>query len=370
VKYEIENKESEDETKKKQMNTKTTTISIRSKTLSLPEMNIFVEDITKSFLEDLERQTTKNQYFFEFEKIDEDGYCVFSEKIFNTNRTFDSIFFEQKDELLEKYMFFMNNKDWYDRIGIPYHFGMLLYGIPGCGKTSIIKALAKLWEKGKEYKKDHIISVPLSRVKHGKDLTKIFHTDKLNRHKIPISNRIYLFEDLDCMMNPELINRSTKEIDDKDMSIISTDGESLPDSDITNNALMKFIKAESNKINGLSIQPTYKLNDDPVSLSHFLNLIDGLLEMPGRRIIFTTNHRDKLDPALIRKGRIDIELKLSYATPKMINKMYQWFYQTDSLSDTVISNLPNNKFTPAEINNIFYLNNKHPKNAIDKILEM
>ena len=50
--------------------------------------------------------------------------------------------------------------------------------------------------------------------------------------------------------------------------------------------------------------------------------------------------------------------------------MYQWFYQTDSLSDTVISNLPNNKFTPAEINNIFYLNNKHPKNAIDKILEM
>ncbi|CAK9152265.1 unnamed protein product, partial [Ilex paraguariensis] len=54
-----------------------------------------------------------------------------------------------------------------------------------------------------------------------------------------------------------------------------------------------------------------------VTLSGFLNFIDGLWSSCGdeRIIIFTTNHKDKLDPALLRPGRMDVHIHMSYCTP-------------------------------------------------------
>lgn len=54
-----------------------------------------------------------------------------------------------------------------------------------------------------------------------------------------------------------------------------------------------------------------------MTLSGFLNFIDGLWSSIGdeRIIIFTTNHKDKLDPALLRPGRMDVHIHMSYCTP-------------------------------------------------------
>ena len=54
-----------------------------------------------------------------------------------------------------------------------------------------------------------------------------------------------------------------------------------------------------------------------VTLSGFLNFIDGLWSSCGdeRIIIFTTNHKEKLDPALLRPGRMDMHIHMSYCTP-------------------------------------------------------
>lgn len=48
-----------------------------------------------------------------------------------------------------------------------------------------------------------------------------------------------------------------------------------------------------------------------------LNFIDGLWSSCGdeRIIIFTTNHKDRLDPALLRPGRMDMHIHMSYCTP-------------------------------------------------------
>ena len=50
------------------------------------------------------------------------------------------------------------------------------------------------------------------------------------------------------------------------------------------------------------------------TLSGLLNFIDGLWSSCGdeRIIIFTTNNKDKLDPALLRPGRMDKHIHMSY----------------------------------------------------------
>lgn len=51
-----------------------------------------------------------------------------------------------------------------------------------------------------------------------------------------------------------------------------------------------------------------------VTLSGLLNVIDGVNATEGRLIIMTTNHPEKLDPALYRAGRIERKFDISYAS--------------------------------------------------------
>ena len=52
-------------------------------------------------------------------------------------------------------------------------------------------------------------------------------------------------------------------------------------------------------------------------MSGLLNFIDGLWSSCGdeRIIVFTTNHKEKLDSALLRPGRMDVHVHMSYCTP-------------------------------------------------------
>jgi len=51
-----------------------------------------------------------------------------------------------------------------------------------------------------------------------------------------------------------------------------------------------------------------------VTLSGLLNMVDGLWSSSGheRILIFTTNHMDRLDPALLRPGRMDRHIHMGY----------------------------------------------------------
>ena len=55
------------------------------------------------------------------------------------------------------------------------------------------------------------------------------------------------------------------------------------------------------------------LNDDKLTVSFILNIIDGIQEHPGRILVITSNHYNKLDPALVRPGRIDVSLEMRKA---------------------------------------------------------
>ena len=61
------------------------------------------------------------------------------------------------------------------------------------------------------------------------------------------------------------------------------------------------------KVNG-PWKPSSK--SDKLDLSGLLNVLDGVVDTPNRILVMTTNHPEKLDPALIRPGRIDKKLLL------------------------------------------------------------
>jgi len=63
-----------------------------------------------------------------------------------------------------------------------------------------------------------------------------------------------------------------------------------------------------------------------ISFGGLLNAIDGLGAPEGRIFVMTTNHPEKLDPALIRPGRADIKMELSNANSYQVMEMYKRFY--------------------------------------------
>jgi energy-coupling factor transporter ATP-binding protein EcfA2 len=63
-----------------------------------------------------------------------------------------------------------------------------------------------------------------------------------------------------------------------------------------------------------------------LSFSGILNAIDGVAASEARILFMTTNHIEKLDPALIRPGRIDVKFEMTLATQPMIAQMFRHFY--------------------------------------------
>ena len=69
--------------------------------------------------------------------------------------------------------------------------GLMFYGDLGCGKTSTIKAIAN-------HTQQHIVSVPLNKIKTAKELLNVFYNVKRNYKDIPPNKRLYVQEDIDA----------------------------------------------------------------------------------------------------------------------------------------------------------------------------
>jgi len=83
----------------------------------------------------------------------------------------------------------------------------------------------------------------------------------------------------------------------------------------------------SKKASGQS--PYWGAKKDALNLTGLLNVLDGVVDSPGRIVIMTTNHVEHLDPALIRPGRIDKRLFLGYMQPVDICAMLEHYFQLE-----------------------------------------
>ena len=110
--------------------------------------------------------------------------------------------------------------------------------------------------------------------------------------------------------------------------------------------------------------------NEKLSLSCLLNILDGILETPGRIIIMTTNFPKLLDKALIRPGRIDLICEFTKCTNEMIIEFIESFHdiKLNANEKNKIMLLEPYKYTPAEMTKILFENFDNSEKAIDYII--
>ncbi len=344
IKKQVKEKDSENKSAEVDKNVHQIRLFIKNGTMI--DLQAFIQKCIVEHQKYQDIQMGDKQYCFHFRQcvdFDDRVEAEWDEIEFNTNKTFQHVFFEKKDELMAQIDFFMKNGEWYKRHGIPHHLGVLLYGTPGCGKTSCIKVIA-------QHTGYSIIVINLNRIKSSRELETIFFTETINKKQIPNNKRIYVFEDIDCL------STVVHERSENSSTTSSQCGDDDPDNSLMKlaSALVKSQKAECTPL--VSMRDNDKLN-----LSCILNLLDGIVETPGRIVIMTSNYPEKIDSALKRPGRMDIHIELKKASKSVILDLLSNFYEIPvstilTTYEREVSAIREYHFSPAQVSNFCVMN--------------
>ena len=160
-----------------------------------------------------------------------------------------------KQRIMDDVTEFLNSEAEYDAFGIPYKKTYLFTGVPGSGKTSLIKALC------------NEIHYNLAIMSISRDMD---NATIQNSFRNIDPKTVLLLEDIDCL----------------------------------------FEKRTS-------------VETSSFTFSNLLNILDGVLFKHGLIVFITTNHPEKIDPALLRQGRTDLIVELNYPSKTEIEKLFR-----------------------------------------------
>lgn len=318
----------------------------------------YIEKIKEDYLKLIEDKRKYLQFYYKLKNIDTcEREIIWYEKEFHTNKVFNKLYIKNKDKILNKINFFLNNEQWYIDNGHPYTLGIGLHGPPGTGKTSFIKCLAKMTER-------HIIEISLNKIKNENDLYDVYYDDKYhkyNKEAIDFKKKIIIFEDIDCMSDIVLkrehrqINEVNKELTDIMNVLINNDNDNDSDSE---NKKMSYKK---------SIPTVSSSSSTNLTLSSLLNIMDGISEDNGRILIMTSNYWNKLDKALVRPGRIDIELEMGYINDSILNE-YIYEHYNKKIPKSKMNKINFENITPCIMINE-YINSNNLDGFINKLYQ-
>lgn len=312
----------------------------------ISSINEFIETIVDDY-DNRQVQSLKKIKIFSLSEF-HNTMIEYNEITTRINKTFDNMFFDKKKELVDIINnFCYGDKDRFNRLGLPETLGLLLHGEPGTGKTSAIKAIANLSNR-------HIILVPVKKITSVEKLRRIFLDERINLNKIPMNRRLYVFEELDCSQWKDIV--VAREFQKKDIKDPMNSMSSINDikdcivSAIASTSASPLEKSKGSKLHSNTIETIKETIE--LTLGEILETLDGMIEMPERMIIFTTNHPEILDPALLRPGRIDVCLEFTKMSKKNVTDMYQlWFDKP--IPNNILERMHDYKFTQAEIGNLF-----------------
>lgn len=205
---------------------------------------------------------------------------------------------KQMERIIEQITLFLAREDLYVKLGIPWHMGVLLYGPPGSGKTSVATAIA--------------------------------HSLGLDIYFISLSS---MEDDAALLEIAEDINsRSILLLEDVDVA-----------------------KATGSREEGLSV------DGRGVTLQGLLQVLDGLNSQHGVITIMSTNYYDRLDPALIRPGRVDVREEIGYVDTVQIENLCNQFL--GFVPDGIPTITAFDRIVSAEIVEVFKKNIDHLEDA-------
>ncbi len=208
---------------------------------------------------------------------------------------------EDETRILEAIEEFQRSRELYNQRGIPYHLNFLFAGDPGTGKTSIASALC-----GRFGLNLHLLNIAGPGMNDERLVELMFSLPRRS---------MLLMEDVDALV-PE---RKTKP---KPVAPPTTDNTPSAEG-----------KSEAQQ---------------GVTLSGLLNCMDGITAPDGAIIVMTTNHPELLDPAILRKGRVDIRVNFGPATPEQITKMCKRLLPNHQLNGEV-HKMIEQRFTTAQV---------------------
>ncbi|KAJ5288354.1 hypothetical protein PENANT_c105G01098 [Penicillium antarcticum] len=177
----------------------------------------------------------------------------------------------EKNSLIQDMKDFLEpqTRSWYSEHSIPYRRGYLLHGPPGTGKSSFSFSIA-----GELGMNIYVVSIP----------------------SVDDESLKTLFEEL------------------PDTCVVL-----LEDIDAVGSVYCRELERPNN-----DLEPGKEKKG--VTLSGLLNVLDGVASQEDRVLIMTTNHIDKLDPALIRPGRVDKKVKFQLADREVTMQIYKFIF--------------------------------------------
>lgn len=211
-------------------------------------------------------------------------------------RHLDTIIIEDdvKQKIVDDIQTFIDNRERYEVLGIPWHRGYLFYGPPGTGKTSLVKALAT------EFNLD-------------------VYSMKPNDYDTESALERAIFS---------IPPRSILLLEDVDTAGIAKDRE-------------KEEKRKGPRIG------------NSVGAGALLNAIDGVATPSGLITIMTSNYPEKLDEALTRSGRIDMKVEVGYLNGDGLTQMIELAY---GVNHTFDSSLIRADLVPSDVLDIIKTN--------------
>lgn len=274
-------------------------IVVSSNKYSILELSNYLDDKSVQYFEYLNSKKVINfLYNYVSDKTAESQKFV--RVYLDKTQTFEHLFFEQKDEIMNEIKNF-SNVDYFKRFGMKRKIGWLFVGPVGCGKTAIVTAIANELNRS-------IKNIPISLVKTNGDFESAFGELNYSNQTINSNTVVTVFDEIDSAFNINLIKH--KNISDKNDEKKQNDQQSFI-----------IINTSDNNKNINKIKNSVS-SDDILNIGIILSKLDGNENQDGEVTIATCNDLSNLDPALYRNGRLKL-IELKYAGQKEISQMIE-----------------------------------------------